>query len=104
MARLIWTETALADIEEIAEYIALDNVDAARRLVQNIFDAAERLESHPNSGRKLPELIKTAYREVIVNPCRIFYRIEKQNVFILYVMRGERLLRKYVLEERNRKK
>ncbi len=103
MARLIWTETALADIEEIAQYIALENVDAARRLVHNIFNAAERLETHPNSGRKVPELMKTAYREVIVNPCRIIYRVEKGKVYILYVMRGERMLRRYVLEERNMK-
>lgn len=102
MARLIWTEPALSDLDEIAEYIALDNPDAAKKLVQKVFQKLERLERHPQSGRKPPEIKKTSYREVIVAPCRIFYRIDKKNIYILYVMRGERQLRKYLLEERGK--
>lgn len=104
MARLIWTEPALSDLNEIAEYIALDNAGAAKKLVQKVFQKLERLEQHPQSGRKPPELKKTAYREVIVNPCRIFYRVEKNDIYILYVMRAESQLRKYLLEERGEKK
>jgi toxin ParE1/3/4 len=37
-----------------------------------------------------------------VPPCRIFYRIEGHTVFILYVMRSERLLTRFLLEERGR--
>ena len=102
MARLTWTEPALIDLEEIAEYIALDNPSAAKKLVRNVFEKVERLEQHPQSGRKPPEFKKTTYREVIVGPCRIFYRIDKKKIYILYVMRGERLLRKYLLEERKK--
>ncbi len=102
MARLIWTEPALLDIEEIAEYIALDNPSAAKKLVRTVFQKLERLEQHPQSGRKPPEIKKTSYREMIVNPCRIFYRIDKKDIYILYVMRGERQLRKYLLEERRK--
>ncbi|HOW82269.1 MAG TPA: type II toxin-antitoxin system RelE/ParE family toxin [Spirochaetota bacterium] len=104
MARLIWSEPALTDLEEIAEHIAIDNRDAAKKLVQRIFNAVERLKSHPKSGRKPPELYKTAYRELIVNPCRIFYKSEKEDIYILYIMRGERSLRNYILEERAGKK
>ena len=100
MARLIWTEPALSDLDEIAGYIALDNPHAAKKLVQKVFQKLERLEQHPQSGRKAPELKKTSYREVIVAPCRIFYRVDKEDIYILYVMRGERQLRKYLLEER----
>jgi toxin ParE1/3/4 len=100
MARLIWTEPALLDLEEIAEYIALDKPSAAKKLVRSVFKRVERLGQHPQSGRKPPEFNKTVYREIIVGPCRIFYRIDKKKIYILYVMRGERLLRKYLLEER----
>ena len=103
MANLIWTEPALQDIEEIAEYIALDDHEAAKKLVKKNFTTVERLKNHPQSGKKSKELKKTIYREIIVRPCRIFYRIEKNKVFILYVMRGERDLRKYILEERSKK-
>ncbi len=102
MARLIWTEPALSDLDEIAEYIALDNPDAAKKLVKKIFQKVERLEQHPQSGRKPPEIKKTSYREVIVYPCRIFYRVDKKDIYILYVMRGESQLRKYLLEERRK--
>lgn len=100
MAEVIWTEPALLDLVEIAEYIALDKYSAAKKLVQNVFSSIERLEQFPNSGRLPPELENSRYREVIVGPCRIFYRIEKETVYILYLMRGEKQLRKYLLDER----
>ena len=103
MARLIWTEPALLDLAEIAEYIALDDFSASQRLVKKVFERVDLLESFPQSGRHPPELQHMPYREIIVGPCRIFYRIEKDRVYILYVMRGERSLRKYLLEARNQK-
>jgi len=104
MAVLIWTEPALLDLDEVAEYIALDDPLAASRHVKKVFDRVERLEQHPQSGRRPPEMARMPYREVVVPPCRIFYRVEDHQVFILYVMRSERLLRTFLLEERDRKK
>lgn len=101
MAKLIWTIPALEDLEEIAEYIALDNFKAAQKLIKNIFTVVERLEHHPNSGRRPPEIERSLYREIIVGPCRIFYKVVSDKVYILYVMRAERLLRKYIIDERN---
>ncbi len=102
MAKIIWTEPALSDLNEIAEYIALDNVTAAQDLVEEVFAKVERLEEFPKSGRVPPELKRSRYREVIVGPCRIFYRINKDKIYILYVMRGERTLRKFLIEERSK--
>jgi len=100
MAQIIWAEPALLDLDTIAEYIALDKPSAASRLIQKVFSSIDRLEQFPESGRKPPEFKKSRYREVIVDPCRIFYRIEKENIYILYVMRSERQLRKYLLNAR----
>ena len=98
MAKVIWTEPALQELDSIAEYIALDNVVAASALVDEVFDKTERLESFPQFGRIPPELPNSIYREVVVPPCRVFYREEGNHVFILYVMREERQLRAYMLE------
>lgn len=98
MAEVVWTEPALQELDAIAEYIALDNPVAARHLVQNVFDKAERLEDFPQSGRIPPELPNSVYRELVVPPCRIFYREDKKRVLVLYVMREERQLRTYMLE------
>ena len=100
MAQIIWTEPALSDLDAIAEYIALDKPSAAMKLVQKVFSSTERLEQFPDSGRKPPELQKSRYLEILVNPCRIFYRIGDDKVYILYVMRSERTLRKYLLNAR----
>lgn len=101
MAQIIWTEPAISDLDEIAEYIALDKLDAASNLVKRVFDSVERLKQFPESGKKPSELPrKSRYREIIVGPCRVFYRSEKSKVFILYVMRSEQELRRYILKER----
>ena len=54
MAEVVWAEPALNNLDAIADYIALDNPEAARRLVKKIFQHVDHLQSHP--------------------PCRIFYR------------------------------
>ena len=97
MAEIIWTNPALEDINDIAEYIALSNLQSAKKLVAKIFDKVERLEAFPESGKKPSELTNLNYREVVVNPCRIFYKIDNDKVFILHVMRQERDLRKFLL-------
>lgn len=101
MAQIIWTEAALSDLNDIAEYIALDNPKAAQKLVQRIFERVEDLEQFPEVGRKPPELENSRYRELIINPCRIFYRQEADKVYLIYVMRAERQLRTYLIDERN---
>lgn len=94
---VIWTEPALADLDEIADYIAVDNGSAGNKLVRKIFDATERLERFPNLGRKVPELASLPYRELIVTPCRVVYRVADQTVFIVLVIRGEQLLEEHRL-------
>ena len=103
MAQVIWTEPALTDLNDIASYIALDKITAAERLVKKTFDSVERLEQFPNSGRTPPELENTHYQEIIVGPCRIFFRYQEPTVYILHVMRSERKLRKYVIDARAKK-
>lgn len=102
MAQIKWTEPALNDLDEIAEYIALDKPSAAKNLVQEVFKSVKLLTKFPQSGRIPPELPASDYRELVVGPCRIFYRIEKNKVFILYVMRSERELRKFLLKDREK--
>jgi len=100
MVEIVWTEPALEDLNDIAEYIALDKPGAAEKLVLRVFERVELLEDSPNSGRKVPELKRSRYREVIVGPCRVFYRTTEQKVIIVFVMRAERLLKNYLITDR----
>lgn len=93
MAEIIWTEPALANLDAIADYIALENLTAAKALVARIFEHIDQLKEFPESGSAIPELENSRYRQIVEPPCRIFYRYDGQTAFILHVMRTERLLR-----------
>ena len=99
MAEIIWTEEALTTLEGIVEYIAVSSETAASRLVIRVFKKTDRLGQSPESGRLVEELREMAYREVIVNPCRVIYKIENETVYILHVVRQERDLRRFIIHE-----
>jgi len=93
MAEVVWTEPALSDLDAIADYIALDNPEAAKALVGRVFEHVEQLQRFPASGSRPPELTGERYRQIIEPPCRIFYRVARRRVYVLHVMRGEQQLR-----------
>jgi len=92
----------LADLDAIADYIALENPIAASELVKRIFGHVGQLADHPESGSRPQELGKSRYRQIVEPPCRVFYRYDGHKVFILHVMRFERLLRKERLGSRSK--
>jgi plasmid stabilization system protein ParE len=92
MAEVVWTEPALADLEAIADYIAVENPAAAGEFVRRVFAHIDRLEQHPSLGPVPPELEESRYRQIVEPPCRVFYRQQGKKVLILHVMRSERLL------------
>ena len=101
MARLVWAEPALQDLEQIADYIALDNERAAKSLVKLVFEKASLLETFPEMCPVPHDLSESEYRHLIVSPLRIFYRVEGDIIFIVYVMRFEKLLRLRDIEGRD---
>ncbi len=94
MAEIVWAEPALADLDAIADYIALENPAAASALVERIYRHVGQLIDHPESGSRPPELGRSSrYRQIVEPPCRVFYRFDGLRVHVLHVMRAERLLR-----------
>jgi|WetSurMetagenome_2_1015567.scaffolds.fasta_scaffold837566_2 toxin ParE1/3/4 len=94
---IIWTAPALEDLDEIADYIAVDNVAAAARLVQKIYTSVGRLADFPYLGRAVPELPDLPFRELVIPPCRVIYRVEQETVFVVLVTRGEQPLEEHRL-------
>ena len=95
MAQIVWTEPALADLDAIADYIAIESPVAAAALVQRVLQRVEQLACHPDSGPRVPELPDGRYRQLIEPPCRIVYRHDAmaETVHVLHAVRTERLLR-----------
>ena len=94
MAKLIWGEVALSDLESIFDYIARDSRQYARHQVERIHQSAERLKQFPEFGRRIPEFPHLPHREVLVDNFRLIYRYaaDDDRVFIVTVMHGRRLL------------
>jgi len=90
---IIWADPAKQDLFEIAEFIAHESLDNARRIVKKIRDQTSGLYTNPERGRVVPELAKhgiMAYRELIISPWRVLYKIEKKSVYIEVVVDGRR--------------
>ena len=85
---IVWAHVAENDLKEIIEYIATDSPAHAFKTLNKIKQQASRLYTLPERGRIVPELKDQGillYRELIVPPWRIMYRISEMNVYILSV-------------------
>jgi toxin ParE1/3/4 len=87
--RLRWTRAALANLNDLAEYIARDNPRAAAEMIDRIFAALDGLLAHPAMGR--PGRVANT-RELVVpkTPYILPYRVKGQYVEILRVFHGAR--------------
>ena len=96
-----WAKTAEQDLEAIVDYIALDSIDEALKILTKLRDGAAMLASMPQRGRLVPELRAqgiSAYHELIVSPWRIIYRIGERQVHVLAVIDSRSNLEDILLE------
>jgi toxin ParE1/3/4 len=63
--KIVWSPLALDRVNEIADYIAQDDVEATRAWLLDIFGAVDRLQNFPESGRIVPEVKRPHIREII---------------------------------------
>jgi plasmid stabilization system protein ParE len=78
------------DLDEIWEYIAADNIEAADRWIGRLFDAFEGIGKTPGVGHRREDL--TAYPVLFwpVGAYLIIYRAERRPVEIVAVTQGSR--------------
>ena len=88
------TQTAEKDIHHIWEYIAQDTKQAANRFIAELDKQFTALTSNPERCASIPEnaLLKTNYKHLIYKQYRMIFRIEKQQVYILRIIHGTKLL------------
>jgi len=72
----------------------------ATKLVRKVFERVDHLVQHPKSGKPTAEFEMSVYREILMPPCRIFYRIAENIVYIIHVIKEERLFHTDVLRSR----
>jgi toxin ParE1/3/4 len=84
-----WAAVAEADLKQIVDYVAVDSSANALQILKTIRKKASSLYTFPERGRIVPELQGQGiniYRELIVVPWRIVYRISDVAVFVLTVI------------------
>jgi addiction module RelE/StbE family toxin len=86
-----WTDQAADDLKAIREFIERDSPRYGRLVAERLFDATQRLELFPLSGRVVPELGRDDVREIILGEYRIVYRLRSETVLLLTVFRSSRL-------------
>lgn len=92
--RLRWTVRARQDLLDIAAHIARDDPLAARRWVERLRGRALRATEQRWIGRVVPELGREDVREVFLRAYRIVYRVLEDELHVLTVFEGHRLLRR----------
>ena len=91
MARkVIWADSAIADLDTAAEYISNDSPAYSAAFVLRTLEAASSLENLSERGRLVPEFRKKDIREIFVYSHRLIYRIEEHRVSILALIHGRR--------------
>lgn len=88
------TEGAERDLGELYRYVASsDSPERAERLLARVLDATEELASFPERGhvpRELETLGVREYRQVLVGPYRLIYRVLGEKVYVYVVADGRR--------------
>lgn len=90
---VVWASVAENDLKNIIEYIAEDSPQNALNILGKIKKKASDLYTLPERGRIVPELYDQGilqYRELIIAPWRLIYRISKQEVYVLSVVDSRR--------------
>ncbi len=97
-----WTSNAKEDLLNIVDYIKQDSVVNARKVYEQIREKANSSNFFPLRGRVVPELQKegiTIYRELIVQPWRVMYKIENNTVYIMAIFDSRQNVEELLLQK-----
>ena len=86
---VVWAKIAEDDLIAIIKYIHSENPAAAKACLKKIKNKVSNLDALPQRGRIVPELRRQGilqYRELVVPPWRIIYRISDSFVYVLSVI------------------
>ncbi|KAA8698853.1 MULTISPECIES: type II toxin-antitoxin system RelE/ParE family toxin [Pseudomonas syringae group] len=88
MPQLIWSPSALRDIQRLYRFLALNNPEAARRAVKTIREDIRIIAEQPEVGR-LADRMATEYREWLIDfgdsGYVILYRYDTNEIVVVAV-------------------
>ena len=87
---IVWARRALAHLDEIGDRVARDSSEAAERIVTQLIDAGESLQSGPWRGRRVPELERDDVRQLVLGRYRMIYQVTPEVLRIVSVVHSAR--------------
>jgi toxin ParE1/3/4 len=90
MKRYVLTPSAKRDVNDIWDYIANDNIEAADRVLNALESAMVKLAKNPGVGHWREELADKRHRFLLVYSYLIVYRHEAKPVQIIRVLHAAR--------------
>ncbi len=100
--QVVWTKSAVSDLEGIVDYIAESNPLTAKSIFANLKKQVETLSYSAQRGRHIPELQEQGillYRELVIYPWRLMYRIHERTVYILAIIDSRRNIEDILLKK-----
>ena len=79
MAKIRWTEEAYRWLKDIYDYIALDNLEAAQKVVYSICQKVQLLDQFPEAGYKYQNEPEAEIRILLYGHYRIAYLLKDKN-------------------------
>jgi len=87
MREIIWLESAVNDVVRLKEFIAKENVEAARKAAKAIKDAAQGLMEVPSRGKPVKDLPQ--YRDLFARfgagGYVVRYRVYEETIYIVHI-------------------
>ena len=74
--KVLWAESALAQLQAIHDYLAQSSPEYALRIIDRLTARSIQIATFPVAGRMVPEYDLNEVREVIEGSYRIIYLID----------------------------
>jgi plasmid stabilization system protein ParE len=81
---------AVADLDEVWDFIAADSIDAADRVVAEILEAVDAVVPFPDRGHRRADLTSRPIRFLVVREYLIAYAPEEEPLWVIAVIHGRR--------------
>lgn len=78
MAKIVWTEIAIDDLNNIANFHSQYSDNFAAALIKRLFNKPKILKEMPELGRVVPERDNESIRELVEGNYRIIYFFDKE--------------------------
>jgi toxin ParE1/3/4 len=98
---MIWSIRTSKDLEKIIQHIATDSPSNALKILRKLKDKDSNLYHLPERGCVVSELQAQGimqYRELILSPWRLVYRISRKSVYVLSVLDSRRNVEDILLQ------